>query len=134
MKGQLDIIDKFFMLSNDAYEETNESIYEELHVSKEDYLNDKLKMIKRFKLKSKVIANKAKNEKLFNLAIQRIQDVIKSSDEKLKEKIEQLIFQRSPLFQFRNIEKLDKEDLIELLGDLNIIEIIEELEKSNNDK
>lgn len=132
MKTQKDIVDKFFELSKEAYEETNESIYEELGVSKEDYLNEKLKMIKRNKLKAKVALNKAKNENMLNYALQKIRYIIKSSDKKLKENLEQLILQRSPQFQFRNIEKLDKNDLSELLGDLNIIEIIEELEKSNN--
>lgn len=132
MKTQHDIIDKFFELSQEAYEESNDSIYDELGISKEEYFNDELKIIKRFKLKSKVIANKVKNESMLNYALQKIQDVIKSSNEKIKMDLEQLILQRSPQFQFRNIEKLDKDDLSELLGDLNIIEIIEELEKSNN--
>jgi len=50
-------IDKFFELSNEAFESDNQEVYEDLGVSKEDYLNAKMKMIKRLKLKSQYQLN-----------------------------------------------------------------------------
>jgi hypothetical protein len=110
MKIKANNIDKFFALSNEAFESDNESVYNDLGVSKDEYLDSKLKMIKRLKLKSKAQLNRAKNEKL-----------------------EKLILTRSPQFQFRNIEKLEEGDLKELLSDLGIIDIFEDLEKLDND-
>lgn len=132
MNKKADKIDKFFELSNEAFELNNESIYEDLGVSKDDYLNSKLNMIKRFKLKSKAQINKLKNDSLLEIALQKIQIILESTNENIKEGLEKLILKRSPQFQFRNIEKLDKDDLKELLTDLDIIEIIEDLEKLDN--
>ena len=132
MKIKANEIDKFFELSNEAFESDNESVYEDLGVSKENYLSDKLKMIKRLKLKSKAQINKAKNDSLLEIALQKVQSIIHSTNESVKEELEKLILTRSPQFQFRNIEKLEKDDFEELLSDLDVIDIIEDLEKKNN--
>ncbi len=132
MKIKANNIDKFFELSNEAFMSDNESVYNDLGVSKEEYLDKKLKMIKRLKLKSKAQLNRAKNESLLEIALKKVQDIIESADETVKGKLEKLILARSPQFQFRNIEKLEEEDLKELLSDLGVIEIIEDLEKLGN--
>ncbi|MCD4745633.1 MAG: hypothetical protein K8R58_04985 [Bacteroidales bacterium] len=132
MNNKADKIDKFFELSNEAFESDNESVYEDLGVSKEDYLNNKLKMIKRLKLKSQSQLNKAKNDNMLEKALQKIKSVIDSNNEVIKQSLEGLILARSPQFQFRNIEKLDESDLKELFSDLNVIDIIENLEKSDD--
>jgi hypothetical protein len=132
MNNKADKIDKFFELSNEAFESDNESVYEDLGVSKEDYLNNKLKMIKRLKLKSQSQLNKAKNDNMLEKALQKIKSVIDSNNEAIKQSLEGLILARSPQFHFRNIEKLDESDLKELFSDLNVIDIIENLEKLDN--
>lgn len=133
MKIKANNIDKFFELSTEAFESDNESVYSDLGVLKEEYLDKKLKMIKRLKLKSKAQLNKAKNENLLDIALQKVQSIIDSANESVKEELEKLILTRSPQFQFRNIEKLEEEDLKELLSDLGIIDIIEYLENLDND-
>ncbi|MDY0144204.1 MAG: hypothetical protein RBR97_20165 [Bacteroidales bacterium] len=132
MKIKANNIDKFFELSNEAFESDNESVYNDLGVSKDEYLDSKLKMIKRLKLKSKAQLNKAKNNNLLEIALQKVQKIIESANETVKEELEKLILTRSPQFQFRNIEKLEEEDLKELLSDLGVIDIIEDLEKLEN--
>jgi len=132
MKIKANYVDKFFMLSAEAFESDNESVYSDFGVSKEKYLQEKIKMIKRLKLKSIAQFNKTKNEYLLNIALQKVQGIIDSTNESLKEELERLILTRSPQFQFRNIEKLEEQDLRELLSDLGIIDIIEDLEKLDN--
>ena len=132
MNKKAEKIDIFFELSNEAFESDNESVYEDLGVSKEDYLSDKLKMIKRLKLKSQSQLNKAKNDNMLEKALQKVKSVIDSNNEALKKNLEGLILARSPQFQFRNIEKLDESDLKELFSDLNVIDIIENIEKLDN--
>jgi len=132
MKIKANNIDKFFELSNEAFESDNESVYNDLGVTKDEYLDSKLKMIKRLKLKSKAQLNKAKNDNLLEIALQKVQKIIESANETVKEELEKLILTRSPQFQFRNIEKLEEEDLKELLSDLGVIDIIEDLEKLEN--
>jgi len=132
MKIKANNIDKFFELSNEAFESDNESVYNDLGFSKDEYLDNKLKMIKRLKLKSKAQLNKAKNENLLEIALHKVQNILESANETVKEELEKLILTRSPQFQFRNIEKLEEEDLKELLSDLGVIDIIEDLEKLEN--
>jgi len=132
MKIKANYVDKFFMLSAEAFESDNESVYSDFGVSKEKYLQEKIKMIKRLKLKSIAQFNKTKNEYLLNIALQKVQGIIDSTNESVKEELERLIMTRSPQFQFRNIEKLEEQDLRELLSDLGIIDIIEDLEKLDN--
>lgn len=127
-------INKFIDFSIEAFESDNSEIYAELGVSKEDYLNDKLRLIKRLKLKSTAAANKAKNENLLNLAKQKIIGIINANNEYLKRGLEQLLREKDPQFQFRNIEKLDNDDLMEIINDIGVIDIIEGLEKLDNDK
>ncbi|GET30793.1 hypothetical protein [Prolixibacter sp. SD074] len=129
MKKRAAKIDEFVELSIEAFESDNESVYEELGVSKDEYLKDKLNMIKRLKMKSLAQLNKTKNEEMLEIALQKVQSIIASASDKLKEGLEGLIRTQSPQFQFRNIEKLDKDDLKELLSDLDVIEIIEDLDK-----
>jgi hypothetical protein len=132
MKIKANNIDKFFELSNEAFESDNESVYNDLGVSKDEYLGNKLRMIKRLKFKSKAQLNKGKNEYLLEIALHKVQNIIESANETVKEELEKLILTRSPQFQFRNIEKLEEEDLKELLNDLGVIDIIEDLEKLEN--
>ncbi|MFR3216429.1 MAG: hypothetical protein ACLTWE_08035 [Dysgonomonas mossii] len=130
MKTKGNKIDAFFELSNEAFESDNKEIYDELGVSKDVYLESKLKMIKKMKMKSIAQYNKAKNQSLLEKALEKMQKVISSTNENLKEELERLIHKRSPQFQFRNVQKLDVNDLKELLGDIDILEIIDELEKA----
>jgi len=132
MKIKANNIDKFFELSNEAFESDNESVYNDLGVSKEEYLDKKLKMIKRLKCKSIAQLNKQKNDNLLEIALKKVHTIIESTNETAKEKLEKLIRTRSPQFQFRNIEKLEEKDLKEVLSDFSVIDIIESLEKSNN--
>lgn len=125
----INIIDKFNEFSNESFDGDNEFIYQKLNTSKEGYLKDKLKMIKRLKLKFQAQINKTTNENLFEMAVEKLQSLMRSSNENMKESLEKLIQKRSTQFQFGNIEQLDKEVLKELLGELTVIEIIEDLEK-----
>lgn len=127
-------IDEFVNLSIEAFESDNDLIFEYLNISESDYLNERLKNIKKMKFKYKALYNKQKNEILLKRAIERAQEIICSSNINLKEELASLIHSRSPQFQFRNLEKLDNNDLAELLSDLDVIEIIEELDNRENDK
>lgn len=120
-------INLFFRLSLESCEDENDFIYEDLGVSKEEFLNNKIKMINKLKLKSIAIINKENNENKFRIAIEKIKKILNSPSDKLK--FEQLILNQSPTFQFRNLEKLDENDMKELLDDVNILNIIDQLEK-----
>lgn len=129
------IIDKFYELSSEAFDNSDELIYQELGISKDEYLQDRLKNIKQLKFRKQAQLNKIKNDNLLEKAWSKFQDIISSSDIDMKKVIGKLIQERAPQFQFRNIENLNTETLKDLFGELNIIELIENLEKlDKNDK
>ncbi len=133
MKKKPNKIDEFFKLSTEAFESDDDLFYQDMGISKKEYLTTKLKMIKRLKLKSQAQLNKSKNEELLERATQKVKNIIDSTNDNLKKSLESLILEKSPQFQFRNIAKLDENDLKELLIDLNILNVIDDLDKLEND-
>ena len=135
MKTKAEEINRFFKLSNEAFGTDNDFIYQDMGVSKDEYLNSKLNVVKRAKLKAKAQLNKNKNEDLLARSINKVKNIINSSNDNLKQGLKSLILEKSPQFQFRNIEKLDENDLKELLTDLNILNEIDNLDRTDqNDK
>ncbi len=99
MNKKAEKIDKFFELSNEAFESNNESVYEDLGVSKEDYLNDKLKMIKRLK------------ENLEGLILARSPQFQFRNIEKLDESdLKELFSDLNVIDIIENLENLDNAD------------------------
>ena len=125
-------VETFFELSYEAFASDNDLVYDGMGVSKEEYLDNKLKMIKRMKMNTFARINKARNESRLEQALQAVQKIMKSGNEEAKMGFKQLILSRSPQFQFRNIDKLDDNDMKELLSDLDIIDVIEDLDNSEN--
>lgn len=125
-------VDTFFELSYEAFASDDDLVYSDLGVSKEEYLDSKLKLIKRLKLSANARINKAKNEHKLELAVLKVRSILKSGNESEMIGFKQLILSRSPQFQFRNIDKLDENDMKELLNDLDIIDVIEGLDNKDN--
>lgn len=55
--------------------------------------------------------------------------LIQSTKQQTREAIFKLLQQKSPALQFRSLEKLDDENLQQILNDTEILELIEKLEK-----
>jgi Mg/Co/Ni transporter MgtE len=87
-----------------------------------------IKFIKRQKLQQKALLNKEKYAILFN----SLSAAAKEKKEALKnlstEAVLTLIKQRDVNFQFRNLEKLDKNQLREILEDLYVLDELNEEE------
>ena len=71
------------------------------------------------------------NENLLALA-NKFQEALLQNIEKPVSILKQLIQGNTSLALYRNLDKLSKEDIIEIIKDKNLVELLEQLE--NNDK
>ncbi len=93
-----------------------------------DEYNKKKKQIIFF---AKAKANKKHNEYLLELA-SKFQEAVLLNIEKPVAILKQLIQGNASLALYRNLDKLTKEDIIEIIKDKNLVQLLEQLEE--NDK
>ncbi len=78
------------------------------------------------------IINKRKDKALLQKATLLFEDALNNKIQKPIAYLNNLIKQNNFAVQYRNLEKLDKEEILEIIKDQNLIEILEHLEKQNN--
>lgn len=81
--------------------------------------------LRQLLFKQSVIAKKDAVTQLYQKALALIQNTKQQS----REAIFKLLQQKSPTLQFRSLESLDDDNLLEILNDTEILELIEQLEK-----
>lgn len=84
---------------------------------------------------AKAIANKRQNEYLLALAT-KFEEALRLNIEKPVAMLKQLIQEKQLLTLNRNLNKLTKENIIEIIKDKNLVELLEQLEsqmKNEND-
>lgn len=83
--------------------------------------------IRQLLFKQTVASKKSAVTALYQKAIALIQDTKQQS----REAVFKLLQQKSPALQFRSLEKLDDDNLQQILNDTEILELIEKLEKGD---
>jgi hypothetical protein len=80
---------------------------------------------------SKAIVNKKHNEYLLELA-SKFQDAILQNIEKPVAILRQLIQSNAAFALYSNLDKLSREDILEIIKDKNLVDLLEELDKNEN--
>lgn len=113
-------------LFNFYLEADRETIVDSL---KEDIpnLDDYTKKKKQIIFFSKAIINKEHNKYLLELA-NKFQDAILKNIEKPVAILRQLIQVNASFALYRNLDKLSKEDIMDIIKDRNLIELLEQLD------
>lgn len=110
------------------YNEADKELIDEMlseYIDDRDEYNKKKKRIMFLAVAS---AKKQKNDKIQLLAA-KFQQALESNIEKPVAMLKRLI-QSNPSFAlYRNLNKLSKDDLVEIIKDQNLVQLIEELEK-----
>jgi hypothetical protein len=110
MNSHPDLLDEF--LKDEGY---NPSEVEKRGVAK----------IKALMFKQKVALKKAQQESLYTKAI----SVFVSARADTKEVILQLLHQRAPKLQFNHLERMDENDLREILNETDLLDLMNKIEK-----
>ena len=87
---------------------------------------DKIHKQQSFLIKG--ILNKQKDDELLQKAVLLIDDAIKNKIQKPIAYLNSLVNQNKFAVQYRNLDKLNTEEIIEIIKDQNLLEILENLE------
>lgn len=90
----------------------------------DEYKKKKKKLL--FSIKAK--AKKQKNKELLDKVANYFEKAIQLNTEKPIAYLKNLISQNSSLAYYHNLEKLTKEDIIDIIKDKNLVDIIERIE------
>lgn len=102
---------------------TAEEQEKEFGIAKEDLVAKELKFIKQMRFKAKAQLGRMKAEN----AILSLKDrIVAACSQSVS--LQQLLLQRYPAVNFRNLEKLSESDLKQLSEDMELINLIEEVE------
>jgi len=129
-------------MSNEIKNKINDALYNfYLEADKDiikDSLNSDIQNLEVYNKKKKQIiflaqakAKQKHNEYLLALA-NKFQEAVLQNIEKPVAILKQLVQGNASLALYRNLDKLSKEDIIEIIKDKNLVELLEQLE--NNDK
>ena len=94
----------------------------------EDYNRKKKQTIFLFKAK----LQKIHNERLLEVA-KRFQEAVLLNTEKPIVILKQIIQQNPSFALYRNLDKLSKEDIVEIIKDKNLVQLLEQIEKDENE-
>lgn len=92
-------------------------------------LSEKIYKQQSFLIKG--IINKRKDKALLQKAAFLFEDALKNKIQKPVAYLNNLIKQNNFAVQYRNLDQLNKEEIIEIIKDQNLLEILENLEKQN---
>jgi len=114
--GDIDLADELLSISGHNLNEINTYA-------------DKIHKQQSFLIKG--LINKQNDEKLLQKAALLIDDAIKNKIQKPITYLNTLVNQNKFAVQYRNLDKLNTEEIIEIIKDQNLLEILENLENSN---
>ncbi len=97
------------------------------------YVAEGVKSIRKAKFLKKAQANKEKDESLMEKALLMLKQKIDENLTKSGEVLIGLLRQNAPNVQFRNLDKLDDDEIREILTNVDLAKLMEELEGKDED-
>jgi len=119
------IDDALFNFYLEADKDTIDGLLEENIQNLDEYAKKKKQII----FLAKATLNKKHNEYLLQLA-NKFQEAVLSNVEKPIAILKQLIQGNNSLALYKNLDKLSKEDIIEIIKDNNLVELLEQLDEN----
>lgn len=118
------LIDSYFEISSSSSLDLDEAL-KEYGYDPQELENRNLKKIKQLLYQNQVASKKEKVFEFYSKAV----NMVKTAALESKQAIFLVLQKKSPSFQFRSLEKLDEENLRQILNETEILEMIEKLEK-----
>lgn len=91
------------------------------------------KYIRKVRFVMKAKENQEKDENLMEKALSLLKRKIEENLTKSNEVLIGLLRQKAPNVQFRSLDKLDDDEIREILNDVDLVKLMEELERKNED-
>jgi hypothetical protein len=93
----------------------------------EQEIDFSLNYIKKIKFMSLALTNKSRDQNLLEKAFSRLKEVIYENANLANDKLAALLYERTPLVQYRKLENWTDEEIKEVLTDLDLVKLLEEL-------
>lgn len=98
-------------------------------VEEQNYGNQYMKKIR---FMATAVANKQRDEKLFERAYSRVKEAIQENAQKATDVLISLLHSKTPSVHYRKLEKWSDEEIREVLADIDLVKLMEELDKEND--
>jgi len=95
----------------------------------EKELEHGLKQIKKLQFLAKAKLNKAKDESLLEMAFAKLKQSISDNAQKTGDILKGFLQSKNPALQYRKLEKWTDEEIRDVLQDIDLVQLLEELEK-----
>lgn len=126
LKNKID--DALFNFYLEANKDTVKEILKENIPDQDQYSKKKKQLI----FLAKATASKKRNDYLLSL-VNKFHEAIENNIEKPIAVLKQLVQGNASLALYRNLDKLSKEDIIEIIKDKNLVELLEQLDGENHE-
>lgn len=126
LKNKID--DALFNFYLEANKDTVKEILKENIPDQDQYSKKKKQLI----FLAKAAASKKRNDYLLSL-VNKFHEAIENNIEKPIAVLKQLVQGNASLALYRNLDKLSKEDIIEIIKDKNLVELLEQLDGENHE-
>lgn len=91
-----------------------------------------IQLAKKIRFKAQARLNQVKDEQLLEKAIKKIRSIVNESAEVSTSILQNMLLKAGVPVQFRNLKNLSEEDIKNVLTDINIVQLMEEIEKETN--
>lgn len=85
--------------------------------------------IKKIRFMAAGLSNKKRDQKLLDIAFERIKEVIKENSEKASEALINLLHANTPSVHYRKLENWSDDEIRDVLADVDLVKLMEELKK-----
>lgn len=127
-KNIQDIFFDALLKLSDADDSVTKEFLTENGIDHESTVNISLKSIKKYEFMLQAKVAKERQQYLYAKAVEKLRILMNEAPERTAQILTTLLQQKAPSFQFRNLEKWDVEQMTEVLNELNIVELIEKLD------
>jgi len=97
----------------------------------EQELSFSVKHIAKIQFMTKAIKNKTKDQELLEITYNKLKKAIQENAQKATDTLITLLQSKRPAMQYRKLDKWTDDEIREVLADVDLIELIEELEKED---
>lgn len=115
------------LLQNDT-EYAKQFLIEE-GINLEEELMFSNQFIKKIRFMALGLSNKQRDQKLLDIAFERIKEVIKENSEKASEALINLLHVKTPSVHYRKLENWSDDEIRDVLTDVDLVKLMEELKK-----
>ncbi|MFH6956473.1 hypothetical protein ACHRV1_03630 [Flavobacterium aquidurense] len=87
--------------------------------------------MKKIRFMAMGLSNKQRDQKLLDVAFDKLKEVIKENSAKASEALINLLHAKTPAIHYRKLENWSDDEIRDVLSDVDLIKLIEELKKES---